>query len=55
MTLFNINFETKFTMNIFEWLTIFSICLIGAATPGPSLIIILYITNTKGLLAGIIN
>lgn len=42
-------------MNIFEWLTIFSICLIGAATPGPSLIIILYITNTKGLLAGIIT
>lgn len=41
-------------MNIYEWLTIFSICLIGAITPGPSLIIILYITNTKGFLSGII-
>ena len=41
-------------MNIYEWLTIVSICLIGAITPGPSLIIILYITNAKGLLSGII-
>ena len=40
-------------MNIYEWLTIVSICLIGAITPGPSLIIILYITNAKGLLSGI--
>jgi len=38
-------------MNIYEWLTIVSICLIGAITPGPSLIIILYITNAKGLLS----
>ena len=41
-------------MNIYEWITIFSICLIGAVTPGPSLIIILYITNTKSLLSGVL-
>jgi threonine/homoserine/homoserine lactone efflux protein len=41
-------------MDTYEWLTIFSICLIGAITPGPSLIIILYITNTKDLISGII-
>ena len=41
-------------MNTYEWLTIFSICLIGAITPGPSLIVILYITNTKNLFSGII-
>ena len=41
-------------MNTYEWLTIFSICLIGAITPGSSLIVILYITNTKNLFSGII-
>ena len=39
-------------MSFFEWLTIFFVCLIGAMTPGPSLIVIIYLTNSKNLVSG---
>ena len=41
-------------MSFFEWLTIFFVCLIGAMTPGPSLIVIIYLTNSKNLISGFI-
>ena len=41
-------------MSFFEWLTIFFVCLIGAMTPGPSLIVILYLTNSKNLVSGFV-
>ena len=39
-------------MSFFEWLTIFFVCLIGAMTPGPSLIVIIYLTNSKNFASG---
>ena len=39
-------------MSFFEWLTIFFVCLIGAMTPGPSLIVIIYLTNSKNFVSG---
>ena len=39
-------------MSFFEWLTIFFVCLIGAMTPGPSLIMIIYLTNSKDFVSG---
>ena len=41
-------------MSFFEWLTIFFVCLIGAMTPGPSLIVIIYLTNSKNFVSGFI-
>ena len=41
-------------MSLFEWLTIFFVCLIGAMTPGPSLIVIIYLTNSKNFISGFI-
>ena len=41
-------------MSFFEWLTIFLVCLIGAMTPGPSLIVIIYLTNSKNFISGFI-
>ena len=41
-------------MSPFEWLTIFFVCLIGAMTPGPSLIVIIYLTNSKNFISGFI-
>tara|TARA_B100001564_G_scaffold262702_1_gene224351 strand:+ start:342 stop:986 length:645 start_codon:yes stop_codon:yes gene_type:complete len=41
-------------MSFFEWLTIFFVCLVGAMTPGPSLIVIIYITNSKNFISGFI-
>ncbi|MDB2700512.1 LysE family translocator [Alphaproteobacteria bacterium] len=41
-------------MSIFEWFTIFLVCSIGAMVPGPSLIIILYIANTKDFISSVI-
>ena len=41
-------------MSFFEWLTIFFVCLIGAMTPGPSLIVIIYLTNSKNFVSGLI-
>ena len=41
-------------MSIFEWFTIFLVCSIGAIVPGPSLIIILYIANTKDFISSVI-
>ncbi len=41
-------------MSFFEWLTIFFVCLIGAMTPGPSLIVIIYLTNSKNLVSGFV-
>ena len=41
-------------MSIYEWLTITLICIGGAATPGPSILLIIYINNTKGFVSGVI-
>ncbi len=41
-------------MGIYEWLFIALICAGGAITPGPSVLVIIYINNTKGFLSGII-
>ena len=41
-------------MSFFEWLSIFFVCLIGAMTPGPSLIVIIYLTNSKNLVSGFV-
>ena len=41
-------------MGIYEWLSIALICVAGATTPGPSVLVIIYINNTKGFLSGII-
>ena len=41
-------------MSFFEWLTIFFVCLIGAMTPGPSLFVIIYLTNSKNLISGLV-
>ncbi len=41
-------------MSFFEWLTIFFVCLVGAMTPGPSLIVIIYITNSKNFISGFV-
>ena len=40
-------------MSFFEWLTIFFVCLIGAMTPGPSLIVIIYLTHSKNFVSGV--
>ena len=39
-------------MSVFEWLTIFFVCTIGAMTPGPSLIVIIFINNSKNFMSG---
>ena len=41
-------------MDIYEWLSIALICVAGATTPGPSVLVIIYINNTRGFLSGII-
>ena len=41
-------------MSIYEWLSITIICVAGATTPGPSILVIIYINNTRGFLSGII-
>ena len=41
-------------MSIYDWLTISLICVAGATTPGPSLIVIVYINNREGMISGII-
>ena len=41
-------------MSFFEWLTIFFVCLIGAMTPGPSLFVIIYLTNSKNFISGLV-
>ena len=41
-------------MGIYEWLSIALICVAGATTPGPSILVIIYINNTRGFLSGII-
>ena len=41
-------------MGIYEWLSISLICVAGATTPGPSVLVIIYINNTRGFLSGII-
>ena len=42
-------------MGIYEWLSIALICVAGATTPGPSILVIIYINNTRGFLSGIIS
>jgi len=39
-------------MEIYDWLTIVMVCFIGAISPGPSLVIIIYITNSRNLISG---
>ncbi len=41
-------------MGIYEWLSITLICVAGATTPGPSVLVIIYINNTRGFLSGIV-
>ena len=41
-------------MTIYDWLTISLICVAGATTPGPSLLVIVYINNREGMISGII-
>jgi len=41
-------------MSIYDWLTISLICIAGATTPGPSLLVIVYINNREGIISGII-
>ena len=41
-------------MSIYDWLTISVICVAGATTPGPSLLVIVYINNREGMISGII-
>ena len=41
-------------MGIYEWLSIALICVAGATTPGPSVLVIIYINNSRGFLSGII-
>ena len=39
-------------MGIYEWLSIALICVAGATTPGPSVLVKIYINNTRGFLSG---
>ena len=41
-------------MSIYDWLIISLICVAGATTPGPSLLVIVYINNRDGMISGII-
>ena len=41
-------------MSIYEWLSIALICLAGATTPGPSILLIIYINNTIDFVSGIV-
>ena len=41
-------------MSIYDWLIISLICVAGATTPGPSLLVIVYINNREGMISGII-
>ena len=41
-------------MSIYDWLIISLICVAGATTPGPSLLVIVYINNRNGIISGII-
>ncbi len=41
-------------MSMYEWLTITLICIAGATSPGPSILFIIYINNTRGFVSGII-
>ena len=41
-------------MTIYDWISIGLACFIGAASPGPSMLVIIYINSTKGLLSAII-
>ena len=40
-------------MSIYEWLTITFICIAGATSPGPSILLIIYINNTRGFISGV--
>ncbi len=41
-------------MSVFEWVTIFLVCSAGAMIPGPSLIVIIYIANSRNFISSII-
>lgn len=41
-------------MSIYDWISIAIACFIGAASPGPSLLIIIYLNTTKGMMQAII-
>ena len=42
-------------MSIYDWVSITLTCFIGAASPGPSLLIIIFIANSKGFLSAAIT
>ena len=42
-------------MDIYSWLSLSLICFLGAASPGPSLLVIFKITNQLGQIAGIFS
>ncbi len=41
-------------MSIIDWISIGIACFVGAASPGPSLLIIIYLASSKGVFSGII-
>ncbi len=41
-------------MSIFDWISIGIACFIGAASPGPSLLIIIYHNSSKGMIPGMV-
>ena len=41
-------------MSIVDWISIAIACFVGAASPGPSLLIIIYLASSKGVFSGII-
>ena len=38
-------------MGTYEWLSITLICVAGATTPGPSVLVIIYINNSRGIIS----
>ena len=40
-------------MSIYEWLSIALICIAGATFPGPSILLIIYVSNTSGFISGV--
>ena len=42
-------------MSIYDWVSIALTCFIGAASPGPSLLIIIFIANSKGFLSAAVT
>ena len=43
----------EFDLSIIDWISIGIACFVGAASPGPSLLIIIYLASSKGVFSGI--